>query len=700
MNESILSQSETRMGVIICECGDQIAGRLDTESLRQRAAALPGVVYTACDVYPCSKDGQARLHQAIADQSLDRVLIAGCTPRLVEKLFREAGRTAGLAEGCVEVVNIREHCAYIHTDDPRLATQTAATLIEMGIARLSLTSLPRAHRGRIVKSALVIGSSLSGLTAALALANNGIRVTLVEQANRLGHSPLDLADQAREMLNERIETTSHHLSIHALLNAHVTEVTGRPGDYEVRVDYDDQSTTLGVGAIVVASDERPASLGTRRWFDRRYVVTQAEFEAELKIGSAQPATESPHDVVMILCAEEPDGGRCSRLCCMAGIRQAIRARQIYPNANVTILFRDLYLGGSGDLYIDELEQARKLGVVFFRYRKDHPPTIGDKAVEVFDPLTTESLRVPFDRVVLSMPLEPPDGVTALAALLHVPQDKHGFMIEPRVRLRPGRYADDGVYVLGGAHQPVDDVEALLQAHVASSRVMRFLSQDTIRVEASTAEVDAAVCTGCGSCAPVCPTSAITLQKRDSVLSLAAVEALRCMGCGNCVVACPTKAIELPGWDDAAILAQISAALRAEDFDASSQAPRIVVLACEWSAYAAADMVGARYRRNGDRRAAYPPGVRIIRMPCSARFDPNHILWAFLNGADGVFLGACPLGECHYGDGNLDARKRVAALKDQLAEHGIDSNRLHLECLPGDDGKKFALAVTSFVETLQ
>lgn len=705
MNENTLSQFEIRLGVMICDCGNQIASRLDTELLCQQASALPGVVYTTRHVYPCSKDGQACLHQAIAEQSLDRVLIAGCTPRLVEKLFREAGQTAGLAEGCVEVVNIREHCAYIHADDPQLATQKAATLIEMGAARLSSTSLPHVHSGRIVKAAMVIGGSLSGLTAALALADSGLSVTLVEPADKLGGRPLDLADQVRELLDERIDTVSHHPRIHTLLNARVTEVTGHPGDYEVRVDHDDQATTLSVGAIVVASDERPASLGTRRWFDRTRVVTQAEFEAELKIAPTPPATEpllQPHlhDIVMILCAEEPSSERCSRLCCMAGIRQAIRAKQINPNANVTILFRDLYLGGSGDLYIDELEQARKLGVMFFRYRKDHPPTIGDKAIEVFDPLTGDSLRVPFDRVVLSTRLEPPDRASTLATLLHVPQDKYGFMIEPRVRLRPGRYADDGVYVLGGAHQPVDDVEALFQAYVASSRVMRFLSQDTIRVEASIAEVDAAVCTGCGNCAPVCPTSAITLQKRDSVLSLAAVEALRCMGCGDCVVACPTKAIALPGWDDAAILAQISAALRAQDFDGSSHAPRIVVLACEWSAYAAADMVGARYRRNGDRRAAYPPGVRIIRMPCSARFDPNHILWAFLNGADGVFLGACPPGECHYGDGNLDARKRVEALKDQLAEHGMDSNRLRLECLPGDDGEKFAQAVTHFVKTLQ
>ncbi len=700
-SESRNPGSEIRLGVIICECGDQIAGRLDVDSLQQRVSALPDVVYATRHVYPCSKDGQACLHQAIAEQSLDRVLIAGCTPRLVEKLFREAGQTAGLAKGCVEVVNIREHCAYIHAEDSQLATQKAATLIEMGAARLSSTSLPHVSSGRIVKAALVIGGSLGGLTAALALADSGFSVTLVEQAEQLGHSSFHLADQARVMLKGRIEATARHPRIHTLVNAHVIDVSGRPGDYEVSVVHDDQSTTLSIGAIIVASDEHPASLGTRRWFDRARVVTQAEFEAELRTASSSHVTEPPlHDIVVILCAEESGDGRCSRLCCVAGIRQAIRAKQINPNANVTILFRDLYLGGSGDLHLDELEQARKLGVTFFRYRKDHPPTIGDKAVEMFDPLTAETLRVPFDRVVLSTPLEPPAWTGTLAALLHIPQDRYGFMIEPRVRLRPGRYTDDGVYILGGVHQPVDDVEALFQAYTTSSRAMRFLSQDGIHVETSIAEVDAAVCTGCGNCTPVCPTSAITLQKRDSVLSLATVEALRCIGCGDCVVACPTKAIKLPGWDDAAILAQISAALRAEDVGRSSHAQHIVVLACEWSAYAAADMAGARYRHKGDRRSASPPGVCIIRLPCSARFDPNHILWAFLNGADGVFLGACPPGECHYGDGNRDARKRIEALKDQLAEHGIDPNRLRLECLPGDDGEKFAQAITRFAETLQ
>ncbi len=677
------------IGIVICDCGGEIARRLDTESLRRGAAALPGVVYTTREAYPCSKDGQARLREAIRDHKLDRVLIAGCAPRLVERLFR---RAAELDDGRVEVADIREQCAFVHADR-ETATRKAADLIEMGVARLAATQSPGIHIGRVVRAALVIGGGLGGLTVAQSLAENGLDVTLVEHGGALGEAQPDLDERARQLVAERVEAVSRLPRICVLLNARVTDVSGRPGDYEARVTGDGQATTLAAGAIVVAAGAQPKRIGSSRWYDRSRVKTQAEFETELD----NQAAAAHDDVVMILCAEgvgdriSPSGdGRCSRVCCMAGVRQAIRARQINPRANVTVLFRELYLGGSGDLHADEIERARKLGVTFFRYSKDHPPAIGDKTVDVPDALTGEPLRLPFDRAVLAMPIEPPEAAGALAALLRVPQDERGFLIEPRVRLRPGRYADDGIFALGGAHQPADTVETLFQAHVTGARVTRFLSQNEIRSEAPIAEVEAALCTGCANCVPVCPTAAITLQKREGVLSLAQVEALRCTGCGNCVVACPVKAINLPGWEDTAILAQISAALRRRD--ETQLAPRVIALACEWSAYAAAEVAGAR-------RISYPAEVQVIRMPCSARFDPNHILWAFVNGADGVFLGACPPGECHYGDGNRYARERVEALQKQLAERGIDPRRLYLAFVPGDDGEGFAQVMKEFVNLI-
>jgi heterodisulfide reductase subunit A len=680
-------QSEVRIGVVVCECGGKISDRLDTEFLLEEARTLPSVVYAARDAYPCSKDGRARIARSIADHNLGRVLIAGCAPRLVERMFRQTGQLAGLERGCTEVADIGERCAGVRAD-PKTATREAAASIEMGVARLAAIDLPRVHTSRVVGSAMVIGGGLSGLTAALALADSGIGVTLIDRTGALGGPRPDLASQSRELASERIESVSRHPRIQILLNACVTGVSGRPGDYEVRVAHADQSSVFAAGAIVVAEDALPRKLGSDRWYDRSRVKTQIQFEQELDAASQAGGDLSLGKILMILCAEEA-GGRCSRVCCMAAIRQAIRAKQIDRDASITILFRNLYLGGSGDQYADELHEAQDLGVTFFRYPKDHSPVIGDESVDVPDPLTGEALHLPFDRAVLSMPLEPPHSADRLAALLRVPQDERGFMIEPRIRLRPDRYVDDGIYVLGGAHQPVDNAEALFQAYVTGARARRFLSQDEIRVEAAVAEVNAALCTGDGHCVLVCPTAALTLTARNDgcALSLARVEPLRCIGCGNCVVACPVKAIGLPGWDDAAILAQISAALQPRGEESSTA--RVVAFACEWSAYASADMAGAR-------RAPYPNGVRMIRLPCSARLDPDHVLWAFVNGADGVFLGVCPPGDCHCGAGNLYARERLDVLRKQLADRGFDPSRLRLEFLPGDDGERFAQVMTEFV----
>ena len=476
--------------------------------------------------------------------------------------------------------------------------------------------------------------------------------------------------------------------IETLYSASITDVSGHPGDYEVHIQHGDQITVYAVGTIIVANTAYPKSLTTSRWFDRSKVKTQSEFEAELE-SAIEPGKElGLNDIVMIFCSEPMQLEQCSRVCCNIGIRQAIRVKQLNPNANVTVLFRELYLGGIGEAYEVELMQARKMGVTFFRYRRDRPPVIGDQTVDVIDTLTGEPVRIHSIGCVMTMPLIPHDNSKTLATLLGLPQDEVGFLAEPRMRLRPGRFAEPGIYVLGSAQQPADTAEALFQAYLTSSRASRFLSQEKINVDTPVAMIDSTLCTGCGNCPQVCPTLAIRLEKRDGLLSLSKVDELRCIGCGNCVVVCPVKAITLPGWDNIEIPVQIAAALQARQ----NGKVKIIALTCEWSAYAAADMAGVR-------RLPYPANVRLLRMNCSARFDPYHILWAFLNGADGVFLGACPAGECHYGIGNLYAKERVEKLKIELASHGIDPNRLRLEYLTVDDGAKFAKKMTEFVDEI-
>jgi len=682
-------------GVLVCGCGEEIAGVLDINALRDSAADLPGVVHASCEAYPCSKDGLLRMQQAITENKLERVLVAGCTPRLVEKHFQEAALSAGLEAGGVEVIDIREHCAYVHAHDPA-ASQKATDLIAMGVSRLAATSLPSPRTSTMLSSALIIGSGLSGLTVANSLANADHHVTLVESALELGGTSHAFQDDAKGLIDGLIDSVSTHSRIDILLDSRLTNVTGPPGAYEVSITSGDQATTLTVGAIVVATGAQPLPLDSSRYFDPLRLVTQARFTHELTGAAAAGSDLAIQDIVLILSPADSDDDYCSHLSNLTGVRQAIQAKQLNPDANVTVLFRELYSIRENPHLEEKIQQAKELNVTFFRYRTETPPVIADKTVAVDDPLTGQPVRLPYERAVLAMPIVPKDSADTLAALLGLHQDKHGFMIEERTRLLPGRFGENGIYVIGSAHQPADTPDVLLQAYTTSARLQRFLNQDSISTRASAAEVNQETCTGCGNCVQVCPMNAIQLVGKDGILSLAEVEALRCTGCGNCAVVCPVNAIAIPGWDDLAIVSQISTAFTTprtrDDAEGVAQPPRIIAFACEWSAYASADQAGTL-------RMPYSSDVRILRMNCSARFDPQHILWALLHNADGVLLGVCHRGDCHYGTGNLYAEERVKVLKQQLADYGIDPRRVRVEFLAGDDGEGFVETITEFRDDL-
>ena len=685
-----------RTGVYLCDCGGQISKAIDLEALCRQVQGMPGVAYARVDSYPCSKDGQERIRLDVS-QGVERVLVAGCAPRLVEKLFRESAGSAGLDPGYVHIANIREQCAFTHPGSPAEAGEKAASLIEMGLARLATTTPAVQQTGRLVRSVLVVGHGLSALTVALSLADSGIRAAWYPAAPAAPAASPGLQPRTRELAVEKTAAAAAHPMIDHFPGARIVEVSGHPGDYQVRFHKDGGYETYAFGAIVIANNARDKSLTGEQWFDREKVKTQAEFEVELEQAERSSGPLELGELVFILCADPGQSERCSRVCCNAGIRQAIQAKQLNPQANITILFRDLYFGASQE-YENEFHRARKLGITFFRYQKGVRPVIRDEQVDVIDTLTGEPLHIPFDRVILSMPLIPEESTASLSALFSLPLDEGGFLAEPRVRLRPGRYADPGIYVLGSAQQPADTTEALFQAYLTSSRVLQFLSKDTISVDTPIAQINPDLCTGCGNCSNVCPTNSIQLEKRDGILSLSRVDALRCIGCGNCVVVCPVKAINLPGWDNMEIPAQISAALKPAR--SGDPGPKVVVLACEWSAYSAADMLGKIAHGEGEAGSGYPASICFIRMNCSARFDPYHILWAFLNGAQGVFLGACPPGECHYGTGNLYAGERVEILKKGLARHGIDPRRLHLEFITLDDSQKLAGSLQKFLKDIR
>jgi heterodisulfide reductase subunit A len=684
--------SKVKLGVFICDCGDRIASTLDMDALKRKVRDLPGVAVARRLCYSCSTDGLAAIQSAIAEEGLNRVVVAGCTPRTLEPRFRAACGDGAL----FELVDIREGCAWVHRDEPQAATAKAVDLIRMGVATLALRQAHRPVSAEVAPTALIIGGGLAGMTAALALADAGQPVKLIEREAALGgmlrdvHTLYPDRRSAVDFVAHRVEAVTHHPRIEVLLESQVTDVSGTVGRYTVSVN---GSATMDVGAIIVATGAQ--SLRPRGLFryDGQRVVTQLEFEREL--GDIKTSIQSANfpisNIVMILCAGQRNEAvpYCSGMCCMGALKQAIEAKAADPQANVTILFRDLYLLGE-DVYEEELLKARRAGVKFIRYAPSSPPAVTDEAVEVYDELTGTDCRLPYDRVVLAAPLVPQPDAGVIAHTLGIVQDENGFFPEMRYRLRPQNYAERGIYVCGAAHYPAGRIEAEFQATSAAFKALRHLGGGQVTSQAPVAVVDEKLCTGCGNCVETCPFGAISMHKREGVLDLSHVDSLLCKGCGNCIAACPVKAISQPLNSDAQVLAQIEAALATVS---PNGRPRILVFGCEWSSHAAAELAGAN-------KLSYPGETRLIRVGCSARFDPIHVLWAFFSGADGVFLGACPPGDCHYVNGNHYAQERINTLRGLLAESGFDARRLRLEWIIPDDPHDFVAKITDFTNLVR
>ncbi len=320
------------------------------------------------------------------------------------------------------------------------------------------------------------------------------------------------------------------------------------------------------------------------------------------------------------------------------------------------------------------------------------------------PETGERLG-PFGAIIVATGL-PDEETKMLAGLLRLPQDCGGFLPAWRVRLRPDHYLERGIFVCGSAHYPCNSAKAQFQAHSVASRALRHLRRESVTRRGPVAQVTPQKCNGCSDCFQVCPFAAVTMVERPNGLRLrpalakggilsrveglnmSVIDPLLCTGCGNCVSICPVGAVAVPGWTDAQLEAQIRVALGSES--AKKIEPPVLIFACEWSGYAAAELAGAQ-------KLTYPANVRLIRLDCGGRLQPGLILKAFELGAAGVLVLGCAPKLCHYERGNERAAAAYGQLKTLTGLLGLPSTRLKLAWIPPDDGRAFAELVTGFVK---
>jgi heterodisulfide reductase subunit A-like polyferredoxin len=561
-----VSGEEPRIGVFICNCGINIGGVVNVPSVVEYARTLPNVVYAEENLFTCSQDTQQKIRTAIDEHKLNRVVVASCTPRTHEPLFQETLAEAGLNPYLFTMANIRDQCSWVHMQEPEVATEKSKELVRMAVANSRLlrplTTSPQA----IIQKALVIGGGLAGMTAAMAVADQGFETFLVEKSERLGGNLLhlkytDTGDDIAGYVARLEQRLRAHPRIQVFAGSELSAVTGYVGNYKTTVRSTGngrQPTTIEHGVFIVATgaeEYQPTEFLYKK--DQR-VKTQTELEALLH-ENPDAAKELKH-VVMVQCvgSREKEHPWCSRICCTEAVKNALKLKSLNPKVNVYVLYRDMRTYGFKEkLYRD----AREAGVMFVRFDPETKPEVkpGDKGlhVSVYDPVLQRRLGINADLLVLSAGVVPARSNLEIGQLLKVPLNEDGFFLEAHMKLRPVDFTTRGVFMAGMAHSPRRIPETVAQAYAAAARACSIISHKELMTEAVVAEVNPRWCQGCGMCEEICQYEAARLNPETGKSEVTAV---LCQGCGACAAACPSEAIKLKGFEAKNVISMVDAAL--------------------------------------------------------------------------------------------------------------------------------------------
>ncbi|MGA2507059.1 MAG: 2Fe-2S iron-sulfur cluster-binding protein [Chitinispirillaceae bacterium] len=561
--ERDVTDEPPRIGVFICHCGSNIASVVDVEAVVQRTRQLPFVVHAERNTYTCADDTQDQIREKIIRYRLNRVIVASCTPRTHEAIFRDTLRDAGLNPYLLEMANIRDQCSWVHSGEPDKATEKANDLVRMTIGRVAGLQPLKETAIPVKGSALVIGGGIGGMTAALAIAEQGYPVHLVEKENILGgmarhiYRTLD-GSIVQTYLARLIDRITTHPKITLHLKSTVKKVDGHVGDFTSAIVTGDKNTEVEHGVVIVASGAKEHTPHTFGYGASDKVVTQLELSGRL--GRNELALPEKATVVMILCVEQRTVDRpyCSRICCTTAVKNALLVRERYPHARIVVLYREMRTYGFREAAYRE---ARDKGVLFVRYDEKQPPEVivngPTVSVQAFEPVLGRPLSIQPDLLVLAPPIVAQDDRQALSELLRVPLNADGFFLEAHVKLRPVDFASEGLFLCGTAHAPKFISETISQANAAAGRAASILSRKVMPVGAETAWVDPDKCIGCMTCVHVCPYMAPQIGENNK----AEVQAAVCMGCGSCTASCPAKAISLHHYLDTQILGAINSLLK-------------------------------------------------------------------------------------------------------------------------------------------
>ncbi len=553
--ERDVKEEKARIGLFVCHCGINISQTVDVKQVAKDGGKLSGVVHSEDMLYACSQDSQEKIKELVNEKGLNRVVVASCTPRTHEPLFQDTIRDAGLNKYLFELADIREQCSWCHMGQNEVATKKAMDIVKMNVAKAGLLAPVETGSVGVTPAAMIIGGGIAGMITALSLGDQGYDVHIVEKENGLGgllknlYRTLDGSD-VQVFLKEKTKAVEAHPRITVHTGAEVKKTAGFVGNFKTTLNNDEQ---FDHGVIIIATggvEYEPIEYKAQE-SDR--IITQRELEKRLTEGDP----ESSNRYVMIQCVgsrEEPNN-YCSRICCQDAIKNAISIKKASPEAQVTILYRDIRTYG---LREDYYKEARELGVLFVLFKQDNKPEIevtpGRLKIRTFDYLSNYELIMEADYLVLSTGLRPHPTTDRTGERYKLTRNLDGYFMEAHVKLRPVDFPSEGLFVTGLAHAPKNLDETITQALAAAGRAGVVLSHDQLSVSGIIAKHNRDLCMSCLSCLRVCPFDSPFIDEDGKVSH----NEVKCVGCGICASICPMKAFQVNNFRDDQIVAMIDA----------------------------------------------------------------------------------------------------------------------------------------------
>jgi heterodisulfide reductase subunit A len=576
--ERDVSFEKPRIGVFVCHCGKNIASYLDVEKVTEEAKRLPNVDYAEHIMFACSEDSCKKIKDAIKEKGLNRIIVAACSPRTHGGLFQDTLMEVGLNKYLFEMANIRNHCSWVHSDNWDAATKKAIALVRSSVAKARGLEALTEEEFSIYPSTLIIGGGVSGMKAALAIADMGIKSIIVEKEPELGgrlrhlHSMFPSDIKTEDIIDPLIKKVNKNKLITVMTDSELDNLEGYIGNYKGKIRQKERGKEIEFGTIIVATGFREIDLkGRYQYGKNKNILSQTELETKLKNNTLK----EPKNVVFINCAGAMNEERpyCCRVGCGVSIKNAKLVSQKFPKSKSYILYRDMRVFGKEEeeYYSDVLKNHH---VTTIRYAAEKKPEIildkdrsedGALTVKVYDDILNEEITIQAGLVVLTINTEGEVMTEKLKNMLKVPVDAAGFFIESHAKIKPLDFSTAGVYLCGAAHYPKNLVDSIAQAEGAASRASIPIAQGRMKGEGIVSEVNENLCRGCGICESACAYSAIEMKPhpKDPRRLVAEVNKALCKGCGVCAAACLSSAIEQKGYKSSHINVMIAALLEKE-----------------------------------------------------------------------------------------------------------------------------------------